>query len=1295
MTFRRIAPLAALYVFLSSPFSIAQTPGQNINMVSGTTFPTGDPFLQRQNEPSIAASSRNSSRLLAVSNDYRSINIPAPPNVSDETRDAWLGVFKSFDGGATWQSNLLPGYPQDVSSEGLASPLHLHGFTAAADPVVRAGTNGMFYFSGISFNRATDDGVIFVARFIDLANKENGDAIAYLDTAVVDRGSHKRFIDKPWIVTDIPRGASATCTIKTVQDGKPVSQTIPAGTIYVSYSAFIGGDASSDAQIRVSHSIDCGQTWTPSVNISRLEVGDDDDHNEAEDNDWDDQPATQVNQGSSMVIDPETGAVYVAWRAFVNKNLPDAVFISKSVDGGRHFSKPVRVQALPRYVLNSTGPAFFDQPLTTSSFRSNGYPSLAIDGSGRLYLAWSQRGFGPNGDARIVLTTSPDGITWTSPQPIDNGQVLDDFGNPLERGNQFMPSLTFSEGKLMALYYDQRLDHTVGEFTPNNPFLPGSTGSFYKQARVFVGDLPGSPNLVFTPFLADFGLTIRHTIDTRVSQADPGPSPTFNSAYVSQYKFGTLGNEQPAGTVSHLQQLQLNPPNLPMFQGGTVPFIGDYIDITGRTFRAPGETNGAGWQFNTAATQSPVHFATWTSNQDVRPPADHNWANYTPPGPGCIPGQEGDKNQNIYFSRITQGLAFSSPQVNKPLSTTLQRAFVLDLFNGTELPHSFRLTIANQPAGGIATFDVLPTPLPATLPSPTTFVDLTLPPRSGATRSLFALSTDPSAMIQVTATEILAVGGAIKNDGLNGAVVLNADTTVPALVNPDSGPGNINVLELYTPNLSNPNLSNPNLSNPNLSNPNLSNPNLSNPNLSNPNLSNPNLSNPNLSNANVTNANVANPNLSNPNLSNPNLSNASVSDVTYSVTNNGNTNAAYQVRLLQLGNIPSNAHIQLILSKTYLTPIGDNCKLLEEPTNEVGANIINPVFINMNQLGMNTSNAPGSGNATLHLAPGETAVITIRGAVDLTTMQSISTVLVPAVRSQAAPTGAEGNLAVPLTAVPKTLTNATAGKGYTTTFAAVGGTPPYKWSVASGSQLPPGFTLDPNTGTLSNSNPSQNVPGPYHFTLQVTDSANPRHVATRSYNLQVVTPPPLKFAFASLPNASVGQAYSFTVTAIGGAAPYVWTLTKGTLPTDLLLTRSGLIVGVPSVGGLFTFTLSVQDSSSPQMGASGVFSILVQSPLQIITETLPNAQVEERYFKTLRASGGVAPLTWSLASGSLPAGLYLSSGGTISGTPLETNEPGSFNFTVQVVDSSQPQQTATRAYTLVLLPDDEEEGPGD
>src|SRR5499427_4559311 len=91
-----------------------QVPDRNVNMVSGTKWPTGDPFLQRQNEPSIAVSTRNPLHLLAGANDYRTVDLPKPSGIQ-ETGDAWLGLFESFDGGLTWQSNLIPGYPQDVS----------------------------------------------------------------------------------------------------------------------------------------------------------------------------------------------------------------------------------------------------------------------------------------------------------------------------------------------------------------------------------------------------------------------------------------------------------------------------------------------------------------------------------------------------------------------------------------------------------------------------------------------------------------------------------------------------------------------------------------------------------------------------------------------------------------------------------------------------------------------------------------------------------------------------------------------------------------------------------------------------------------------------------------------------------------------------------------------------------------------------------------------------------------------------------------------------------------------------
>ena len=104
----------------------------------------------------------------------------------------------------------MPGYPQDTSAVGLASPLK--GYQAAADPVVRAGTHGLVYYNGLVFDRG-DNGKsgIFLARFIDRNNKENGDPIAYLGTSMVATSDGTVFLDKPWMAVDLPRGNAPFC----------------------------------------------------------------------------------------------------------------------------------------------------------------------------------------------------------------------------------------------------------------------------------------------------------------------------------------------------------------------------------------------------------------------------------------------------------------------------------------------------------------------------------------------------------------------------------------------------------------------------------------------------------------------------------------------------------------------------------------------------------------------------------------------------------------------------------------------------------------------------------------------------------------------------------------------------------------------------------------------------------------------------------------------------------------------------------------------------------------------------
>ncbi len=73
----------------------------------------------------------------------------------------------------------------------------------------------------------------------------------------------------------------------------------------------------------------------------------------------------------------------------------------------------------------------------------------------------------------------------------------------------------------------------------------------------------------------------------------------------------------------------------------------------------------------------------------------------------------------------------------------------------------------------------------------------------------------------------------------------------------------------------------------------------------------------------------------------------------------------------------------------------------------------------------------------------------------------------------------------------------------------------------------------------------------------------------------------LAIAPATLPDATVGLAYSQTVTASGGTAPYTYEVTSGVLPPGLTLnTTTGVISGTPTSGGSYTFTITATDSAA-------------------------------------------------------------------------------------------------------------------
>ncbi len=122
-----------------------------------------------------------------------------------------------------------------------------------------------------------------------------------------------------------------------------------------------------------------------------------------------------------------------------------------------------------------------------------------------------------------------------------------------------------------------------------------------------------------------------------------------------------------------------------------------------------------------------------------------------------------------------------------------------------------------------------------------------------------------------------------------------------------------------------------------------------------------------------------------------------------------------------------------------------------------------------------------------------------------------------------------------------------------------------------------------------------------------------------------------------------------------------------------------------NAGGLATgIAAGTSTISATQGTVSGTTALTVQpGPLSIITTTLPAGSVGAAYSATLTAAGGTSPYTWSITTGTLPAGLTLNaSTGTIAGTPTAA---GTSTFTVQVRDSATPTPvTVTKSLSITI-----------
>ena len=255
------------------------------------------------------------------------------------------------------------------------------------------------------------------------------------------------------------------------------------------------------------------------------------------------------------------------------------------------------------------------------------------------------------------------------------------------------------------------------------------------------------------------------------------------------------------------------------------------------------------------------------------------------------------------------------------------------------------------------------------------------------------------------------------------------------------------------------------------------------------------------------------------------------------------------------------------------------------------------------------------------------------------------------------------------------LATGTVGQGYLQNLGVNSGIAPYSWSLVSGI-LPNGLSLSP--GGILSGIPSSS--GTASFTLEAT--GNDSGSTSKSFTLPIVSVIPSIDNASPLPAGAVGVIYSQWLTATGGAVPYTWTISAGSLPLGLSLDPTGAIAGSPAASGTANFSVVV--TANDGLSSTKNFSLAINpgnAPAISSANPLPQGMVGTPYNQALAATGGATPYLWLLSSGSLPNGLALNASGAITGTATLS---GTANFTVQVTGSDGAH--SAKAFSLTTVP---------
>jgi large repetitive protein len=252
------------------------------------------------------------------------------------------------------------------------------------------------------------------------------------------------------------------------------------------------------------------------------------------------------------------------------------------------------------------------------------------------------------------------------------------------------------------------------------------------------------------------------------------------------------------------------------------------------------------------------------------------------------------------------------------------------------------------------------------------------------------------------------------------------------------------------------------------------------------------------------------------------------------------------------------------------------------------------------------------------------------------------------------------------------------GQPFSLQLRALAGCDLYRWEIVNGS-LPPGLSLSTN-GLVSGTPTSAAQTEPWMVVHDLTPSeggypwCGGDNKSERQFVFSVA--PGLRIQNQSVPGGTIGQAYSVTFTALavtstsplqGSPAAATWSVQSGSLPPGVSLTAQGQLSGTPTAEGTYQFVVRAQGGG---VSDTETETLIVRQPVVVSSPFTRGAaanksEVGVPFSAAQTATGGNGAFTWSLASGSFPAGLELAPDGSVSGTPTA---PGRFAFVVRVTD---------------------------